>query len=219
MTVSRQFNIALLGEDTAVPARLQELLGAQSHQAHIVQRLSELPSAIAGLPPDLIIFCGGPDVESALQFAAESPQHRSIPFLLITQCWDERLVLAGARYGAVAVYASRYENLPLCIPAICLAIDRHAEMRQLHQRTEQLKAALTQARTIGVATGVLMERLRLTRQQAFEVLRRAARTRRTRIGELADALLLTLESVNTLYAVASSPTRKKKREPAHGSGF
>ena len=219
MTDSKQWRIVLVGEDTSVPARLQELLAARSHQAHVLQRPSDLPEATADPRPDLIIFCAGPDVESALRFAAEAPERQEIPFLLITQCWDERLVLAGAHHGALAVFASRYENLPMCIPAICSAIDRHAAMRQLLHRTEQLKAALEQARTISAATGVLMERLRLTRQQAFEVLRSAARTRRTRLGELAGALLLTLESVNTLYTTASGPTGHGKREAAHGTGL
>jgi response regulator NasT len=48
-----------------------------------------------------------------------------------------------------------------------------------------------------MAIGVIMERRRLDRHQAFEVLRTSARTQRRKIGELAQELLSAAEVLNT----------------------
>ena len=47
-----------------------------------------------------------------------------------------------------------------------------------------------------MAVGLMMERRRLNRQQAFEVLRNLARAQRRKIGEVAEELLSAAELLN-----------------------
>ena len=60
-----------------------------------------------------------------------------------------------------------------------------AELLELRQRTTQLELALTSRITIDTAVGVLLERHCLSRHEAFELLRRAARSNRRKIHDLA----------------------------------
>jgi AmiR/NasT family two-component response regulator len=60
-----------------------------------------------------------------------------------------------------------------------------AELVELRERTRQLEQALTSRTKIDTAVGVLLERHGLSRQGAFELLRRAARHHRRKIHDLA----------------------------------
>jgi ANTAR domain len=65
---------------------------------------------------------------------------------------------------------------------------------RLLERTLQLEEALRSRVTIEQAKGVLAERLGLDLQAAFELLRRASRTNRMRIHDLAEAVVTSRET-------------------------
>lgn len=88
-------------------------------------------------------------------------------------------------------------DLPQLVPAIEAALARSAELSKLRNTGQQLQNALNENREISMAIGVIMERRRLDRHQAFEVLRTSARTQRRKIGELAQELLSAAEVLNT----------------------
>jgi hypothetical protein len=65
---------------------------------------------------------------------------------------------------------------------------------RLLERTLQLEEALHSRVTIEQAKGVLAERLQLDVQSSFELLRRAARSNRMRIHDLAEAVVSSRET-------------------------
>jgi AmiR/NasT family two-component response regulator len=71
-----------------------------------------------------------------------------------------------------------------------LAVDTsQGELAVLRERAAQLESALTSRVAVDTAVGVLLERHGLTRQEAFELLRRSARQHRTKIHDLARRVL------------------------------
>jgi AmiR/NasT family two-component response regulator len=67
-----------------------------------------------------------------------------------------------------------------------LAVD----VASLRERTEQLQRALDSRIVIEQAKGILAERLTLPTDEAFEVLRRAARSAQTPLHDLAHEVVL-----------------------------
>jgi AmiR/NasT family two-component response regulator len=65
------------------------------------------------------------------------------------------------------------------------------------RRAENLNAALGTRETIGEALGILMERERITPNQAFDVLRRASQHLNIKLREVAQNLVDTGESPDT----------------------
>ena len=63
------------------------------------------------------------------------------------------------------------------------------ELELLRERTQQLQHALSSRVAVDTAVGVLLERHGLGRQDAFELLRRAARNHRRSIHELAREVI------------------------------
>lgn len=87
-------------------------------------------------------------------------------------------------------------DIPQLVPAIEAALARSAELRTLRATGDQLQTALNENREVSMAVGLIMERRRLGRQQAFDLLRSTARSQRRRIGEVAQELLAAAELLN-----------------------
>jgi len=79
-----------------------------------------------------------------------------------------------------------------------------ALVQLLAERNRQLEQALQSRIMIEQAKGVLAERLMLEPNQAFEILRRAARSQRRRIHLLANEVVVTRETPAVIRAAASA---------------
>src|SRR3954471_14240898 len=82
-------------------------------------------------------------------------------------------------------------------------------LRELRERNAQLQHALDSRIRIEQAKGVLAERLQLTTAEAFETLRRAARSSQMRLHDLAE---LVVESPATPPPVAREVARRRREE-------
>lgn len=75
------------------------------------------------------------------------------------------------------------------MPLIRAVLPLVREIKAVRAREQELRAALAAERDINTAIGVLMERLQVSRESAFERLRSYARSKRQRVAELSRALL------------------------------
>jgi AmiR/NasT family two-component response regulator len=81
----------------------------------------------------------------------------------------------------------------------------------LRTRTQQLEQALHSRIVIEQAKGVLSERLSISVDDAFEVLRRSARSAQVRIHDLADEVV---DSPTTPPPVAREIARRRRQQGA-----
>ena len=79
------------------------------------------------------------------------------------------------------------------LPAIELAISRFEEFIALRKENEDLKRTLEGRKLIGRAKGVLMEREKISEQQAFAKIQKASMNTRRPMVDIAQAILLNEE--------------------------
>jgi hypothetical protein len=110
-------------------------------------------------------------------------------------------LLADAQHGALNLYArypSAFGVVDRAKAAILVSMANLA-LRLAHsheneeRRAANLHAALSSRETIGEAMGILMERERITPEQAFDVLRRASQHLNLKLREVAQNLIDTGE--------------------------
>lgn len=106
--------------------------------------------------------------------------------------------------GALA-YLMKPVNEEQLLAAVRTALQRARELRALRAQTDNLGKALQTSRTVSIATGLLMGRLRLTQQEAFERLRQHARSRRKKLEDVAAELVQATDETARLFSCLSLP--------------
>jgi AmiR/NasT family two-component response regulator len=215
---AKSWRVLITASDTSIAARLADLLLERAHQAIVHADPADMMAAVSAETPDLVILCVGAGADPDYALGATLAGVLEIPFIVFAAQWDERRAADAAEHGALAFLAGSYPTLPQCVPVILAALQRHAEARELRVRLARMSEALERSRTISMACGVLMERLHLSRQDAFETLRAAARARRMRLLDSAAGMLTALEAINELASLprrtVSGPDCDRVRSPA-----
>ena len=215
---AQSWRILITATDTSVAARLADLLLERGHHAAVHADPADLMAAVGAETADLVVLCVAAGADPDYALGATLSGMLEIPFIVFAAQWDERGAAAAAEHGALAFLAGSYPTLPQCVPVILGALQRSAEVRELRARLVRMSEALERSRTISMACGVLMERLHLSRQDAFETLRAAARARRMRLLDSAAGMLTALEAINELGSLprrtVSEPDCDRVRSPA-----
>jgi response regulator NasT len=86
-------------------------------------------------------------------------------------------------------------------PILEVAIARFSEFQALRQELDSAKSSLEERKVIERAKGRLMERLRLSEDEAFRRLRRAAMNSRRPMIEIARAVLVSESVTEDLPAI------------------
>jgi GAF domain-containing protein len=147
---------------------------------------------------------GGSQVEADLMLEeghwrrlADAASALGIRYVLSTP-----LAVRDRTLGALNIYsqsASRYtadqkrSAILLAQQAAVLLVNAFALMDSL-EVSDQLRGALASREVIGEAKGILMQQQSCTRDQAFDILRRASQRQNRKIRELAESLVLAVEA-------------------------
>ncbi|HET7344114.1 MAG TPA: ANTAR domain-containing protein [Methylomirabilota bacterium] len=150
------------------------------------ERCGDALAMITRARPDVAIFAVGLPDGDGVAAAAAVTSATDCPVVLFTSHTSDELVGRAQAAGVMAYLVKPLREAELA-PALDLAIARFRETRQLKQTLEERKV-------IERAKGRLMERLRLTEDEAFRRLRRAAMNSRRPMVEIARAVLVS-ESV------------------------
>ena len=118
----------------------------------------------------------------------------AIPCIFLSAYGDAVIVEQAVAEGALG-YLVKPLDVPNIIPSIEAALVRARELADLKKSQAHLNAAVNRRREISIAVGLLMERHSLTKEQAFEALRKAARKERRKLEELAVALIAGKEDI------------------------
>jgi len=199
--------VLIVDDDSNVALLLAEALRSAGCDVTAAESADEAVASVAGSRPDLAVLDINMQGSSGLDLGAVLRDDFGVPFVFLTLVNDEATVKKATAVGAIA-YLVKPMDMRQCIPTIEAALARAAELRRLRQSETQLAKALQQGREISMAIGVLMERLRLDRDGAFDRLRDEARASRRRISEVAEELLQAVEKLNFVPHTPGGDSRR-----------
>jgi response regulator NasT len=188
--------ILLVDDDRLVLATLSKGLEQAGYAVQGCASAEEARRIIAIERPDIAVLDLRMPGESGLELARQLIEHPRVPFLFLTAYGEEGMVREAVEQGALG-YLVKPVDIPQLVPALEAALARSIEIGKLRITGDQLQTALNENREVSMAVGLIMERHRLSRQQAFEALRTSARTKRRKIGEVAEELLAAAEVLNS----------------------
>ncbi|HEB57275.1 MAG TPA: response regulator [Gammaproteobacteria bacterium] len=147
-------------------------------------------------PPDLAIL----DIRMPGQSGFETAQglkHLGIPSIFLSAYNDETYIKQAVAEGALG-YLIKPVDVEKMIPTIETALERAQEIQHLQDANKRLDGALETGNLVNVVVGMLMQRHHLGRQDAFELLRRKARTDRRKVKNVAEDILAAWDIFNQL---------------------
>jgi hypothetical protein len=141
------------------------------------------------------------DLHTELRWSHFSPQAvrkgiRSVLALPLASNSQNGALNLYARYPAAFGVVDR-AKATILVSLASLAVSVAHSHEDEERRAENLHAALGTRETIGEALGILMERERITADQAFDILRRASQHLNVKLRDVAQSLVDTGESPDT----------------------
>jgi len=124
-------------------------------------------------------------------------------FIVVSREPSLRAAKGAIAGGASGYFAAPFDFLSLGV-AICTAAGQARALASLTERTARLHASMEGDQTVSTVVGILMERFRLQRAEAYARLRRYSRTERRKVVELATELVASSEELSrTMRAIES----------------
>jgi len=146
--------------------------------------------------PDLAILDMRMPGLSGLETAKALKQF-DVPVIFLSAYDDDADVKQAVAEGALA-YLVKPIDVEKAIPTIEAVLERAEEIRVLRNTEIRLDGALETGNLVNIAVGILMERHRLGRQDAFEILRKKARSEQRKVRDVAEAMLDAWHAFNLL---------------------
>ena len=140
------------------------------------------------ITPDLAILDMRMKDLSGLDVAAWLNANKPTPFIFLSAYDDQKTVKEATSAGALG-YLVKPVTVQQMLPGIRAALARGEEIRKLKETEQQLNHAINSSRDLSVAIGILMERLDIGQQEAFEKLRMAAREQRRKTMDIAAEII------------------------------
>jgi signal transduction histidine kinase/DNA-binding response OmpR family regulator len=189
--------ILLVEDNVDMRDYLSRLLRADGWQVEAVGSVDEALAASA--VPDLVlsdVMLPGRSGIELVKLMRADPSLMRIPAILLTARAGAESAAEGLRAGA-----DDYVVKPFVAEELLARVRTHYELAMLREyalnkaedKAANLERALTSNRQIGAAMGILMARLRLTDQQAFDLLRSESQHRHRKLRDIAEEVMMTGE--------------------------
>ena len=183
----------LLDRNSGRADLLENALAAEGYQ--VVSRPvtdADLQAEVERVRPDLIIIDMDSPDRDTLEHLGTLNRSNPKPVLMFADASDRDTMRAAIRAGVSAYVVDGFSANRLR-SVMELAIARFEDYQGLRGELEDARAKLADRRDIEKAKGLLMQRRRLTEDEAHRALRKMAMDRNLTFGDAARALISALE--------------------------
>lgn len=191
----QQVTVLIADDDRLVLTTLSQGLRAAGFATLEASSGSAALKLCAQSPPSIAILdyempdASGVDIANTLRVA------NAFPFIFLSAYGDEAIVRSASDAGAMAYLLKPIDPLHM-IPVIRTALQRFSELHALRGQSAQLTSALQMTRDTSTVVGLLMERLQLSDKDAYDRLRKYARSQSRKVADVASDILTATGKLN-----------------------
>lgn len=147
-----------------------------------------LPERIAQLQPDMIIIDAESDARDVLEHVVVATRDAPRPIVLFTEDHDKSNMEAAMDAG-VSAYVVAGLHAERIKPVLDVAFARFNSEQRLRTELSDTKLKLAERKCIERAKGFLMERHKMSEDEAYQKLRRLAMDKNLKLSEVAQRIL------------------------------
>ncbi len=185
--------IIIAEDDTVIRMDLKEELQRQGYL--VVGDVGDGQSAInltREVRPDLVVMDIRMPEMDGITAAETLTREKLAPVVLLTAFSDEELVERARNVGVIHYVTKPWRSSDLK-PAIEIALSRFQEFRSMEAKVKDLEDHLATRKVVEKAKGVLMEKYKISEQEAFRRIQKASMNNRKSMKDVAEAILLAEE--------------------------
>ncbi|HLY94924.1 MAG TPA: response regulator [Gaiellaceae bacterium] len=184
--------ILVAEDETIIRLDLRDLLERAGFEVCAEARDGEEAVELArSEQPDLAIMDVKMPRVDGIEAARRILDERPIPIVMLTAYGQDELVSRAVEAGVFGYLVKPFREQDL-LPAIQAARARHSELQELREEAESLADALAARKVIERAKGLLMEKEKLSEEDAFSRLRKASQVSGRPLKVIAEAVVATL---------------------------
>lgn len=185
----RSLRVVIAEDEPLVTQTLTEQLRHLGHRViGEAANGEEVVNMVLDARPDLVIMDIKMPKLSGLQASRTIMEKAPVPIILLTAYTDDAFIEEAASVGAMAYLVKPVDERDL-VPAIRLAVSQFEQLQSLRREVDDLREALETRKLVERAKGVLMRRLNLTEEEAFNRIQRQARNRQAKMRDIAKAII------------------------------
>jgi response regulator NasT len=140
------------------------------------------------LRPDLVIMDIKMPIMDGIAAAEKIAAARIAPVVILTAFSQRELVERARAAGAMAYLVKPFQKSDL-VPAVEIALSRHAEIQTLEAEVATLSDRLETRKLVERAKGTLMAAFTMTEPEAFKWIQRAAMDNRMTMKDVAERII------------------------------
>jgi response regulator NasT len=184
--------ILVAEDETIIRLDLKEMLDRAGFEVCAEARDGEEAVELArSAQPDLAIMDVKMPRVDGIEAARRILDERPIPIVMLTAYGQEELVSRAVDAGVFGYLVKPFREQDL-LPAIAAARARYEELQAVREEAASLADALAARKVIERAKGLLMEKEKLSEQDAFARLRKASQVSGRPLKVIAEAVVGTL---------------------------
>lgn len=184
--------ILVAEDETIIRLDLKDMLARAGYDVCAEARDGEEAVSLArSEQPDLAILDVKMPKVDGIEAARRILDERPIPIVMLTAYGQEELVSRAVEAGVFGYLVKPFREQDL-LPAIATARARHEELAAVREEAESLSEALAARKVIERAKGLLMDKEKLSEQDAFARLRKASQASGRPLKVIAEAVVATL---------------------------
>jgi response regulator NasT len=186
---NKAFSILLVDDNRLILSTLKEGLEQAGFTISACESVDEAETWLEeNERPNLVLLDLNMPGRSGVELAKYLSEKDQIPFLMLTAFSDEETIKEVNDLGAVG-YLVKPVSVAQIIPAIETGVKRGEEIRKLRYNQKMLQVALDGDRSVSVAIGIVMDRHNLNQNEAFELIRKRARSNHLKLIEVANDII------------------------------
>ena len=191
----RPRRVVIADDEALIRMDLKEMLQEEGYE--VIGEASDGEEACrlaADLRPDLVVLDIKMPVLDGISAAGRITGARLAPVLVLTAFSQRELVERARDAGAMAYLVKPFTAADL-VPAIEMAVSRHAEATALAQEVTDLQERLEIRKLVDRAKGALQVRFGMTEPEAFRWIQKASMDRRLSMRQVAETVIATADDV------------------------
>jgi len=181
----------LLAQDEVTATRTDLAAMLEGAGFDVVGRAGDGGQALAmaaDLRPDAALLHAGAPADGGFRTASEIGRKYTTPVVMLAGQSDPGLIKEALAAGVMAYVVEPFTQERV-LPAIEMAVARHAEVTALRNEVTEISERLDARKVIERGKGLLMTKEKMTEPEAFRFIQRTAMDRRLSMREVAGALV------------------------------